>query len=211
MKQKQKVRIDEPEEVRPASAPIKKTKPRKPEDEIAATTGNRPGSAPSAGAEAIRVKRGAEGGQGGGYNPRAPFAGRAPAARFIGAGNKLDPEEAFGIGPGRKGLIAGASNGFRTLGVRGSYDAFAGRSQKLDDPDLRERARRRMREIGIAAEEAQSSSAVRQMVATIGNKRDAPEPNIPRTILRKPEVAIPVRRRRMGDRNPGPQRFDIAT
>ena len=140
MKQKQKVRIDEPEEVRPGSAPIKKTKPRKPEDEIAASTGNRPASAPSSGAEAIRVaKRGAEGQ--GGYNPRAPFAGRTPA-RFvgIGAGNKLDPQEAFGVGQARDGLIAGPSNGFRALGVRSSYDPFAGRSQKLgtDPRDLRD-------------------------------------------------------------------------
>jgi len=79
---------------------------------------------------------------------------------------------------------------------------------RLPGPDLQDVARQRMREMGVAAA-ATSSAPVRRILAM--NKRAEPEPNVPRTILRKPAGVESAKRRRIGARPPGPQMFNIDT
>ena len=178
------------------------------EEEIEATSGNRPASAPAAGAERILAgKRGAEGpSQGRGLTPMQP------GPRFAGVGNTL-PRSAFTgpMGPGVPwGRIIGASSRLgagQVMVQTGNVQPFTGAAQRLD-PELRQIATRRMREIGIAAEEARGSETVRRMAA---GKRREPEPNAPRSVLRAPVGLESQKRRRVGARPAGPQQFNIAT
>ena len=176
------------------------------EEEVAATTGNRPASAPAAGAERILAgKRGAES-QGRGLIPLQP------GPRFAGVGNTL-PSSAFTgpMGPsatmgsivGMRGRQGAGQDFVRTSSAR----FFTGAPQRLD-PELRQIATRRMREIGIAAEEARGGETVRRMVA---GKRREPEPNAPRSMLRAPVGLESQKRRRVGARPAGPQEFNIGT
>jgi hypothetical protein len=177
------------------------------EEEIEATTGNRPASAPAAGAERILAgKRGAEGSsQGRGLIPLQP------GPRFSGTGNNL-PSSAFTgpLGPsvawgsliGARGRLGAGQVMVKTTNVQ----PFSGTAQRLD-PELRQIAARRMREIGIAAEEARGGDTVRRLVA--GNKRKEPEAAAPRSILRAPMGVESQKRRRVGARPAGPQVFNI--
>jgi len=88
-----------------------------------------------------------------------------------------------------------------------NFQPFTGAAQRLD-PELHQIATRRMREIGIAAEEARGGEAVRRMLA---GKRREPEPNAPRSMLRAPMGLESQKRRRVGARPAGPQQFNIAT
>jgi hypothetical protein len=85
---------------------------------------------------------------------------------------------------------------------------FSGTAQRLD-PELRQIAARRMREIGIAAEESIGGGTVRRLVA--GNKRKEQDPSMPRSILRAPVGIESQKRRRVGARPAGPQQFNIDT
>ena len=181
---------------------------KQPEEEVAATTGNRPASAPASGAERILAgKRGAEGSsQGRGLIPLQP------GPRFAGVGNTL-PSSAF-VGPMGPGVPWGSIVGARgRLGAgqvmvkTANFQPFTGAAQRLD-PELHQIATRRMREIGIAAEEARGGEAVRRMLA---GKRREPEPNAPRSMLRAPMGLESQKRRRVGARPAGPQQFNIAT
>ena len=180
-----------------------------PEEEIEATTGNRPASAPAAGAERILAgKRGAEGSsQGRGLIPLQP------GPRFAGTGNNL-PSSAF-IGPMGPGGTVGSMIGTRgRLGAghavvkTANFQPFTGASQRLD-PELRQIASRRMREIGFAAEEARGGDTVRRLIA--GSKRKEQEPAAPRSMLRAPIGSESQKRRRVGARPAGPQQFNIDT
>ena len=177
-----------------------------PEEEIEATTGNRPASAPAAGAERILAgKRGAEGlSQGRGLIPLQP------GPRFAGTGNNL-PSSAF-IGPMGPGvpwgsIIGGRIGAGQVMVKTTNVQPFSGTAQRLD-PELRQIASRRMREIGIAAEEANGGGTVRRLIA--GNKRKEPEPLVQRSMLRGAPVGIESqKRRRVGARPAGPQVFNI--
>ena len=177
------------------------------EEEIEATTGNRPASAPASGAERILVgKRGAEGSsQGRGLTPLQP------GPRFAGTGNNL-PSSAF-IGPMGPGvpwgsIIGGRIGAGHVIVKTTNVQPFSGTAQRLD-PELRQIASRRMREIGIAAEEANGGGTVRRLIA--GNKRKEQEPSAPRSMLRAPMGVESQKRRRVGARPAGPQVFNIDT
>jgi len=189
---------------------------------VEATTGNRPASAPSSGAERIRVgKRGADSlgsGQGRGLVPMEPITGRP----FQGAGKKLDPTELNNtiVGPGQTvSSLGGGSgkNGVKILGVRSSYDPFAGRGQRLDAPPaaLRESATQRMRELGQeharthqrseAMDRENERSAVRRRTERRGG---APGDVVPLG-KRVAQQGSFVSRQRVGERPVGPQRFTL--
>ena len=94
----------------------------------------------------------------------------------------------------------------RTLGRSATEKKmFRGVAHRLP-PDLVDAAKKRLSEIGAAAQ-AQSSTAVR---ASRGLKRAQPEPLARRSILRKAEGLTSRKRRRIAERGPaGQQEFDI--
>ena len=189
------------------------------EEEIAATTGNRPASAPAAGGVRIlATKRGAESQIGGGVPSQPGFLG----PRFQGAGKKLD-ESAF-QGPLGPGQAMGSRWGMRGQLGRGNfmvttpgYQAFAGTAQRLDaTPDLQDAARKRMREIGQRhAQENQHTEALERqherssMQARAARRGGAVGDVVPlgkRVAAQEPFTT----RRRVGERPAGPQRFTLA-
>jgi hypothetical protein len=107
---------------------------------------------------------------------------------------------------GMRGRLGGGS----TLVQTPNFQAFTGAAQRLDGAaELRQIATRRMREIGLAAEDAMGRDAVRRHVA--GNKRKEPEAPAPRSMLRAPVGLESQKRRRVGARPAGPQQFNIDT
>ena len=188
---------------RPATAPA--------ELELEVTTGGGgPPSAPAAGAARIRVgKRGAPDDFTAGPSFQTPH--------FPGQGRKL-PGEAFpDVGRGA-GATAG-DLGFRgkrvkpILGVRASYQPFAGQAQRLDGGGLRERALQRMREIANAHEQAQGRTEALDRRGAL--QRAARRGGAPGDVVglgkrkRDDAPAAFVPQRRVRERSAGPQRYTL--